>query len=517
MTSALFCLLAVLCVAARSQILDQPFLGLTPVEDVMSFSVVATNITALANQTDSEVNVTPILQLYDIDARRSMILKPVGSRNYSFKFTEGGVYAKTVHFFSAQVVRGHKYSWSVIANNTLGPYHFKLRDYNTSLDTRMIVIADMDNTINALPTWQALARIDLSTVDGLIHAGDFAYNVNSDQGLKGDLFFNSLSNIVTKVPYLVVAGNHENFDNTRFFNYRFRMPQYNPDWDNNVYTVLENNALFLFVNYDWFLKVHKTRLQQTLLYTQSLLEQWKDDRRVRWRVVVSHRPIYCGYTEREECMVNPFYLKAFEDTYRKYKFDLFISAHEHIYERLKVMDSFVKVEQQYVKRGGNLTTVKDPTQPIMVINGLSGGEKLVKEWQTHKINDFNYAGAQTYLDLRFNEDHFEVRCMHSEGGYLVDGVRITKTTPFDGSKKGFLHQIPVFVIVAVLLIVLAGAYFLLRYLAVKNDERRRSMSMLAHNREDRLEDAEAIASLNRKALQGSDSLDQSSHHNSSYI
>lgn len=505
--------------ASISQILDQPVLTLSETEDKVIFSVVALNNTLSGTQTDPmEANSVPFLQLFDPESKKIEILMPFSSRNYTYKFTDTSSYIRTSHFFSAKVIRGRKYIWSVTANNTLGPFHFKLRNYDTHYDTRMIVLADMDNTVNAQPTWQALSRIDLSTVDALVHAGDFAYNVNSDDGRRGDLYFNSMANIVTEVPYLIIAGNHEAFDGSKFLNYRFRMPQYKPEWDNNVYTVLENNALFLFINYDWFLKGKNNKsMMATLQYTQSLLAAWEKDPRVRWRVVVSHRPLYCGHTEKPECQVNPLFLKPFEDTYRKYKVDVFIAAHEHIYERLKVLNNFEVVKQPAEKRAKNITGYSDPTQPIMVVNGLSGGEKLIKEWETHNINDYNFAGEPTYLDLRFNEDHFEVRCVLSSNGVTIDGVRIAKTTPFEGSKKGFLNKIPVAVFFVAFLLVIAGAYFLLRYLSVKNDERRRSLSLMAHSKEDRLKDAEAMAGLNSQTLDHSSSMDNTAHKDGSYI
>jgi acid phosphatase type 7 len=57
--------------------------------------------------------------------------------------------------------------------------------------------------------------------DMLMHLGDFAYNVESNAGEKGDDFFRKMSPISARIPYIIVPGNHEMFDNSNFFNFRF--------------------------------------------------------------------------------------------------------------------------------------------------------------------------------------------------------------------------------------------------------------------------------------------------------
>src|SRR3990167_5655293 len=317
----LLIILTVDCSAADENlsILGQPAIAFSDEENTLVFSVVESGPTV------SQLT----FELYDLDKELITAVTNQTTRSYSTHI-DGEEYSRTAHFFSAQVVRGHKYSWSVIANNTLGPYHFKLRDYNTSLDTRMIVIADIDLSESAEPTWQALRELELTSYNGIIGLGDLSYSIDDENGLRGDNFFNVFAEFSTKVPVILIAGNHEKYDHFRLFNYRFRMPQYNPDWDNNVYTVLENNALFLFVNFDFILKGPIELYKQTLLYTQSLLEQWKDDRRVRWRVFSSHRTLSCGRIEHYSCRTNLIFFKPFDDLLRKHTFDLYLADRRRV-------------------------------------------------------------------------------------------------------------------------------------------------------------------------------------------
>lgn len=48
--------------------------------------------------------------------------------------------------------------------------------------------------------------------DAIIHVGDFAYDLHTNNGKMGDLFMQELEPIAANIPYQVVVGNHENDD-----------------------------------------------------------------------------------------------------------------------------------------------------------------------------------------------------------------------------------------------------------------------------------------------------------------
>lgn len=45
--------------------------------------------------------------------------------------------------------------------------------------------------------------------DAIIHVGDFAYDMNSENALVGDQFMNQIESLAAYAPYMVCAGNHE--------------------------------------------------------------------------------------------------------------------------------------------------------------------------------------------------------------------------------------------------------------------------------------------------------------------
>merc|ERR1712224_1155342 len=47
-------------------------------------------------------------------------------------------------------------------------------------------------------------------LDLVLHIGDFAYDFISDNGKNGDQFLRDMEPLISKVPYMVAIGNHEN-------------------------------------------------------------------------------------------------------------------------------------------------------------------------------------------------------------------------------------------------------------------------------------------------------------------
>lgn len=60
---------------------------------------------------------------------------------------------------------------------------------------------------------QSLARLQQDTQNGMydaiIHVGDFAYDMTTDNARVGDEFMRQIESVAAYVPYMVVPGNHE--------------------------------------------------------------------------------------------------------------------------------------------------------------------------------------------------------------------------------------------------------------------------------------------------------------------
>lgn len=60
---------------------------------------------------------------------------------------------------------------------------------------------------------QSLSRLQQDTqrgmYDAIIHVGDFAYDMDTDNAEVGDAFMRQIESIAAYVPYMVCPGNHE--------------------------------------------------------------------------------------------------------------------------------------------------------------------------------------------------------------------------------------------------------------------------------------------------------------------
>jgi len=87
-------------------------------------------------------------------------------------------------------------------------YNFVTTPSGNEWQPSLAIFGDMGNE-NA----QSLARLQQDTQNGLydaiIHVGDFAYDMDTDDAAVGDAFMRQIETIAAYVPYMVCPGNHE--------------------------------------------------------------------------------------------------------------------------------------------------------------------------------------------------------------------------------------------------------------------------------------------------------------------
>jgi hypothetical protein len=77
-------------------------------------------------------------------------------------------------------------------------------------------------------------------IDVVLHVGDIAYDLDSNGGVTGDAFMNSIQNYSSIVPIQWCPGNHEADELDLFGNYRARIGQWLRGGQGNV----SGNGLF---------------------------------------------------------------------------------------------------------------------------------------------------------------------------------------------------------------------------------------------------------------------------------
>ena len=146
------------------------------------------------------------------------------SYNYNTKFE----YSRKAYFFEITdkiVQNSELYTYQFSLNGSYSdPFDYTYIHLEPSDSFKVFWIADMDVSSNSTNTRNALKGINWPDYSMLMHSGDVAYEIEDDNGFKGDKYFENQSENNKLVPYQLIPGNHENFDKGNLLNYRFRMP-----------------------------------------------------------------------------------------------------------------------------------------------------------------------------------------------------------------------------------------------------------------------------------------------------
>ena len=81
-----------------------------------------------------------------------------------------------------------------------------------------------------------LAESRAGNLDLIVHAGDFAYNLDDEDGNRGDMFMNGQQDFLAHTPMQVCAGNHEDAYNFSHYRARFHMPGDESGSGTNLYS-----------------------------------------------------------------------------------------------------------------------------------------------------------------------------------------------------------------------------------------------------------------------------------------
>ena len=84
----------------------------------------------------------------------------------------------------------------------------------------LIVYGDM-GVVNAQSMQQVTAEVNSGSAHMVLHLGDYAYDLHTNNGSFGDTFMNNIQPIASRVPYLGGQGNHEGKYNASHYRSRF--------------------------------------------------------------------------------------------------------------------------------------------------------------------------------------------------------------------------------------------------------------------------------------------------------
>ena len=241
---------------------------------------------------------------------------------------------------------------------------------------------------------------EVETADMFLHAGDFAYNLDTNEGKLGDQFFENIEQIATRVPYMVSHGNHEDTPGSLAqYIERFRSqpsnaipPTYttiNGETTNTMYFSW-NHALVHYISFSTEL-FHAPVAEYSDKVTKKTFLSWLKDDLIKanknrdecpWIVVHGHRPLYSSADTGSDKEVRG----ALEDLFFQYGVDFSVNGHQHNYER-----SFPTYQDK------SQSNYQNPTATIYVVTGAAGSREMhtpfitkQPSWSAFRSNTFGY-------------------------------------------------------------------------------------------------------------------------------
>uniref|UniRef100_A0A915D374 Purple acid phosphatase n=1 Tax=Ditylenchus dipsaci TaxID=166011 RepID=A0A915D374_9BILA len=262
------------------------------------------------------------------------------------------------------------------------------------------VYGDMGNK-NARSLGKIQREAQDNDFDVILHVGDLAYNLDTDEGKFGDEFMRQIEPAAAYVPYMTVVGNHENAYNFSHYVNRFTMP----NSEHNLFYSFDLGAAHFIAFSTEFYFYWNYGFEQIAVQWEWLIKDLQkanaNRKSVPWIITMGHRPMYCSTFDRDDCtfynslirtglpVVHAF---ALEKLFYEYGVDLELWAHEHTFERMYAL---------YNRTVFNGTQQGSPYVDPQLRCTLSQAQRDVKKIQTHLLNilDHGVLSVAPTMDL----------------------------------------------------------------------------------------------------------------------
>lgn len=264
-------------------------------------------------------------------------------------------------------------------------------------------------------------------VDFVFHVGDISYADNAGLLTPSEAlgffyeetynkFMNLISPLTTKVPYMVLVGNHEaechsarcllssskkdQLGNYTAYNTRFKMPSAESGGAKNMWYSFDHGPVhFTTISSEtdytdaprnsYTFRTHGNFGNQIKWLEEDLQKANANRANTPWLVVAMHRAIYTptqcddnGVPNGEAAPVQ----KAFEALFIKYNVDLVVSGHVHLYSRHLPTKNNVPVLDGV---SADRKTYTNPKAPVYVITGTAGTNEGHKDYDEQKKISWN--------------------------------------------------------------------------------------------------------------------------------
>lgn len=361
------------------------------------------------------------------------IIKPTGSQvsfgpSLTTPYSSKGLgYSAVSYIFTIPKAFGfHTYKWKITTSSFSSTIHNMpyLGASNAPGEAKVLILADMDLTSRAQPLVQAMKGWKAEDFDYILHAGDYAYNIESDKGKRGDVFFETLSQLLTAdIPYYMGPGNHENYDHGKLFNFRLKMAGGgSPTGRGTHYESFTYKGVhWVGINGDYIFNYGKQDRIKILNWLDADLKAARSNPDVNFIAFFSHRPFYCPLGYGTHCKVF-YHWRPFEIMLRKYKVELALFGHAHWIFRLKWQRDF------------KLLSSQPDDAPLFIVSGSNGnreGPSAIKS----PMCDYIQAGESAWLKLTTTPTMITGEFIQSSNGKVLDKFEILSRKQREINKK----------------------------------------------------------------------------------
>ncbi|KAL6075285.1 Purple acid phosphatase [Balamuthia mandrillaris] len=236
--------------------------------------------------------------------------------------------------------------WSAEYNFTAAP----VRGPPATAPTRVAMYGDMGTWYSSDTIKRVAELIHKGSLDFVYHVGDMSYandRISYWYQSVWDEWFGMMTPVMSRVPYMVCPGNHEQQSgfptlsySTKFnlYNYRFRMPfqESNSTGQNMWFSFDYKNVHFISISTETDFPgcPFADTFGNQLAWLEADLQKANNNRaQVPWIIVVGHRPMYSSVDSIYVQWYVDGLRKAVEKLFHTYQVDLYVCGHVHSYER----------------------------------------------------------------------------------------------------------------------------------------------------------------------------------------
>lgn len=314
--------------------------------------------------------------------------------------------------------------WSATYNFTIQSENVTSTNETDVADQPWIgVVCDMGMDHSEHTIASISEQVQASAVQMVVHGGDISYANDykpaTSNAYVWQTYFDEVSHFAAYVPYMTSPGNHESqFSFAAYLNW-LPMPNISgsPFYHSFDYMGIHFTMISTEHNFS-----NGSAQQQWII--EDLKKAAANRKNVPWIVVVGHRPLYCtDLVLLKRCNEEaPVFRSYLEWILNMFKVDVYISGHNHQYERSFPVYHLKATQKDYI----------DPKAPVYIVDGAAGCKEAIdptflpSELAPWRAKHSDWFGT-SWLRMRASLRILQFQLISSEENKVIDEFDITRT------------------------------------------------------------------------------------------